>query len=84
MKYPKSTDLAVEMMLYKQHRPGHIKPRNARRRDNSLMRILDNTIITERERATQEKQQRADRKDTGVLARWACARASPASLGRRA
>lgn len=58
----KSKDLEVETMFYNQHHPGHIKPRNARRRYNRPMRILDNSIITEPGRANQEKLQRADKK----------------------
>ena len=72
----KSKDLEVEMMFYNQRHPGHIKPKNAKRRYNSLMRILDNAIITERERSNQEKQQKADKK---VLDQYRAPSAKPAA-----
>lgn len=58
----KLKDLTAEMMFFNQRHPGHIKPKNARRRYSSLMRILDNAIISEREKANQEEQLRADKR----------------------
>lgn len=58
----KSKDLEVELFFDDQRHPGHIKSRTARRLYNSLVRALDNAIITERERANQEKQQSVGKK----------------------
>lgn len=54
-------------MFCNQRHPGHIKRRNARRRYNHLMRILGNAVITEREMANQEKQQRVEKQGVGPV-----------------
>lgn len=51
---PYVEDLLVDLIFYKQRHPGHIKPRNARRRYNSLIIIFDNAFISDRERANKE------------------------------
>lgn len=55
-------DLHVEQMFFDQRHEGHVKPKSARKRSSSLLRILDEAMVSEREHQNQEKWQRADKR----------------------
>ena len=57
-----SMDLKAKMMFYEQKFPEPLGEANAAERYEELIKILDVTIIRERERANQDKQQKANRK----------------------
>lgn len=79
--------LYVEMMLFDQRDNGHAKPKHARKWYNSLLRVLDEAIIAEREQQNQETWQHTDKRHLVRIRNNAPAKpAAPApqnSLGKR-